>query len=216
MQSTKIFQPTWALQQLPVTMKLTNMEWRFLICSDGRATVHQIQRRLALSDKERDFILNRLCASGLLTERVVTLDEFAQATVDIPSTQGEPRTFTEYLQSTESAPSHQEKSMPAFSPLPKPSASQPAARTMSLQSVIQFILNQHPDPTAGHLATYQVFMGISTQLLKRNGITSLRFQDDRLITDPELQTAIAENIQRVLKVPCPEEVFSQTPPPANK
>ena len=103
-----------------------------------------------------------------------------------------------------------EKNMPAFSPLQKPSVATPTMRAMSLQSVIQFILNQNPDPTAGHLATYQVFMGISTQLLKRNGITSLRFQDDRFITDPELQTAIAENIQKVLKVPCPEEVYSNS------
>jgi hypothetical protein len=87
---------------------------------------------------------------------------------------------------------------------------------MSLQSVIQFILNQNPDPTAGHLATYQVFMGINTQLLKKNGITSLRFQDDRLITDPELQSAIAENIKKVLGIACPDDVFTASPPPGGK
>jgi len=106
--------------------------------------------------------------------------------------------------------------MPAFSPLQKPSVTTPTVRAMSLQSVIQFILNQNADPTAGHLATYQVFMGIGTELLKRNGITSLRFQDDRFITDAELQTAITENIQKVLKVACPEEVYFNPPASGKK
>jgi hypothetical protein len=139
------------------------------------------------------------------------MEEYAQTTVDIPSTSTEPQTFTEYLQATESSSRPQEKTMPALSPLQKPSVPTPPVRVMSLQAVIQFILNQHPDPTAGHLATYQVFMGISTQLLKRNGITSLRFQDDRLITDPELQNAIADNIKKVIGVTCPEEVYSNAP-----
>ena len=81
-------------------------------------------------------------------------------------------------------------------------------RSLSLQAVIQFILSQSPDPTAGQLLTYQVFMGINTQLLKRNGITSLRFQDDRFITDPELQAAIAENIQATLGTPFPDHHYS--------
>jgi len=210
MNNIKIFQNTWALQQLPATMKLSNLEWRFLLCADGKTPVDQIQHRLGLSEKERDNVLSRLCASNLLEEKILTLEEYAKTTVDLSTPPSESQTFTEYLQSAESVGSSMEKNMPAFSPLQKPSVATPTMRAMSLQSVIQFILNQNPDPTAGHLATYQVFMGISTQLLKRNGITSLRFQDDRFITDPELQTAIAENIQKVLKVPCPEEVYSNS------
>lgn len=208
MNSSKIFHNTWTLQQLPASMKLSHAEWRFLLCSDGATSVAQIQHRLLLSDKDRDNILSRLCISGLLTEKTLTLEELARATVDQPSISSEPQTFTEYLQSAETATRPQEKKAPAFSPLQKPAQATTQPRTMSLQSVIQFILNQNSDPTAGHLATYQVFMGVDTQLLKRNGITSLRFQDDRLITDPELQTAISANIQKILKVQCPDEVFS--------
>jgi len=216
MNNTKIFQTTWALQQLPATMKLSNQEWRFLLCSDGKTPADQIQHRLGLSEKEREHILSRLCASNLLEERVLSLEEYAKTTIDLSAPASEPQTFTEYLQSTESAGSSTEKNMPAFSPLQKPPVVTPTVRAMSLQSVIQFILNHNPDPTAGHLATYQVFMGINTQLLKRNGITSLRFQDDRFITDPELQTAIAENIRKVLKVACPEEVFFNPSAPVKK
>lgn len=211
MNNTKIFQNTWTLQQLPATLKLSNMEWRFLLCADGKVSVDQIQRRLTLSDKERDHILSRLCNNHLLTEKVLSLEEYAKATIDLSAPPSEPQTFAEYLQSTEFDAPSMEKNMPAFSPLQKPSPPTPTIRAMSLQSVIQFILNQNSDPTAGHLATYQVFMGIETQLLKRNGITSLRFQDDRFITDPELQTAIAENIEKVLKIACPEEVFFNSP-----
>ncbi len=213
MNNTKIFQNTWTIAQLPATMKLSNQEWRFLFCSDGTATVDQIQRRLGLTEKERDYILARLCGSNLLTEKILTVEEYARTTVDLAAPLSEPQTLNEYLKSTEFAATPTEKTMPAFSPLQKPSVPTPTVRAMSLQSVIQFILNQNPDPTAGHLATYQVFMGINTDLLKRNGITSLRFQDDRFITDTELQTAIRENIQKVLKVACPEQVYFN--PPAN-
>jgi len=207
MNNTKIFHNTWPLQQLPPTMKLTNLEWRFLICSDGSMPVDQVQRRLNLSEAERELILSRLCSSNLLTEKTVSLEEYAKTTVDLAAPTSEPQTIAEYLKSTESAGTPTEKTMPAFSPLQKPAVATPTVRAMSLQSVIQFILNQNTDATAGHLATYQVFMGINTDLLKRNGITSLRFQDDRFITDTELQTAIAENIQKILKVACPEEVY---------
>jgi hypothetical protein len=207
MNNTKIFQNTWTLQQLPATMTLSNLEWRFLLCADGKTPIDQIQRRLELSEKERDYILSRLCTSNLLTEKPVSLEEYAKSTIDLAAPTSGPQTFTEYLKSTESTESFTEKTMPAFSPLQKPSGNTTPVRTMSLQSVIQFILNQNPDPTAGHLATYQVFMGIDTQLLKRNGITSLRFQDDRFITDAELQTAIIGNIKKVLGITCPEDVF---------
>jgi len=211
MNNTRIFQNTWTLQQLPVTMTLTNLEWRFLLCADGRTPVDQIQRRLELSEKDRDYILSRLCASNLLVEKPVSLEEYAKSTIDIAAPTSGPQTFTEYLKSAEMPESSPEKNTPAFSPLQKPSVTSNHVRTMSLQSVIQFILNQNPDPTAGHLATYQVFMGIDTQLLKRNGITSLRFQDDRFITDTELQKAIVDNIQKVLGIACPEDVFVSAP-----
>lgn len=209
MNNLKVYQSTWPLHQLPATMKLFSTEWRFLLCADGKTPVDQIQRRLGLTEKERDIILTRLCDSNLLTEKSLTMEDFARTTVDVPTPSAEPQTFSDYVKAASTAAPAAEKTVPAFSPLQKPTASN--ARAMSLQSVIQFILNQNSDPTAGHLATYQVFMGINTQLLKRNGITSLRFQDDRHITDPELQAAIQDNIRKVLGKNCPDDVFSAPP-----
>ncbi len=208
MNRTKLFHNTWSLQQLPAAMKLTSIEWRFLICSDGKTPVHQIQKRLGISDKEQETTLARLLQSGLLTESTLSLEDFARATVDLPSAGTEPQTLNDYLRGSVSAEPAKDKALPAFSPLQKPTVTSTSMRSMSLQSVIQFILNRNPDATAGQLATYQVFMGIKTDLLKRNGITSLRFQDDRLITDAELQAAIAQNIQKVLNVSCPDDVFT--------
>jgi hypothetical protein len=78
---------------------------------------------------------------------------------------------------------------------------------MSLRAVIQHILHHASDPTEGQLAVYRVFMGIDTRLLKRNGIQSLRFQDDRVITDPELQNAISQSLTKNLRISLPETVY---------
>jgi len=225
MNSSKIFRNTWALQQLPIGMQLMSIEWRFLICSDGKTPVDSIQKRLGITPEEGDVIVRHLCSAGLLTETSLTLEDFARATVDKAHPTKEAQTLPEYLASAESngttrpsaaaaVPEKNEKPIPQFSPLQKPTQS---PMPMSLQAVIQFILNQNSsDPTAGHFATYQVFMGIGTPLLKRNGITSLRFQEDRIITDPELQGAIIESLQKVLKVTCTPEMLSPAAAAAHK
>jgi hypothetical protein len=212
MNSSQTFHNTWALQQLPVTMQLLNIEWRFLICCDGKTNIGQIQARLGITESERDTMVRRLSTIGLITESSMSLDDFARSTVDRAHPNNGQQTFQEYVAAAESplnsnstTPS-KEKNIPAFSHLQKTTQPTPS---MSLQAVIQFILNHsNSDPTAGHFATYQVFMGIGTALLKRNGITSLRFQDDRIITDPELQNAIVESVQKVLKVKCTPEMLS--------
>ncbi len=81
------------------------------------------------------------------------------------------------------------------------------ARRLSLKNVIEFILNRAPDLNAGQLDVYRVFIRINTQLLKRNGIHSLRFTDDHVITDPELQHAILNSVERTLGIKVPGDVF---------
>jgi hypothetical protein len=193
---------------LPASLKLLPMEWRFLICCDGKTPVEQIQQRLGLSPEEADGVVQRLSDSNLLSESVLSLEDFAKAGVDRPATGRQPQTLREHLADRENREESRVAEPPAFRPLEKPA---PPSKAMSLQSVIQFILHHKSDPTAGQLATYQVFMGIGTPLLKRNGITSLRFQDDRIITDLELQTAIVESIQKVLNVNCSVSTFAPQP-----
>src|ERR1700733_5661972 len=116
MNSLKIFQGTWALNQLPATLKLFSTEWRFLICSDGKTPVDQIQRRLGLSISEGDAILKRLCESGLLTESTLSLEDYARSTVDLKSPSSEPQNFQEHMAGLDPAPATREKNVPAFSP----------------------------------------------------------------------------------------------------
>ena len=86
--------------------------------------------------------------------------------------------------------------------------SEPIQRKMSLKALMDFIMKHAGgDSSAGHLMVYRVFMRIETRLLKRNGIHSLRFQEDRVVADAELEKALLDSVTNALGVTCPEEVF---------
>lgn len=115
---------------------------------------------------------------------------------------------------------------PTFQPLSEPSGPVPTVETpgtesgngenghaagsgsrLSLRALMQFILDRAPDLNAGQLDVYRVFIRVDTKLLKRNGITTLRFEEDRLIGDPELQDAITSSLERTLGLNAPRDVF---------
>jgi hypothetical protein len=48
---------------------------------------------------------------------------------------------------------------------------------------------------------------VNPQLFRRNGITTLRFEEDRLLTDPDLQQEILASVEHVMGRSCPPEVF---------
>jgi hypothetical protein len=83
----------------------------------------------------------------------------------------------------------------------------PAPPPLSLQAVMRFITDQSGDADAGQLDVYRAFVRVSPQLLRRNGITTLRFEEDRLLTDPDLQQAILASVEHVVGRSCPPEVF---------
>lgn len=88
-----------------------------------------------------------------------------------------------------------------------PKEEPPMQQKLSLKALMQFILDRAVDLTAGQLDIYRVFIRVNTRLLKKNGITTLRFQDDRLISDPELQSAIVSSVEKTLGLRCPKEVY---------
>lgn len=47
----------------------------------------------------------------------------------------------------------------------------------------------------------------TSELLKRNGIETLRFTEDRLVTDPELEQAIVRSVKKTLGLECPDSVW---------
>ncbi|MEL7059543.1 MAG: hypothetical protein AAGN46_05910 [Acidobacteriota bacterium] len=81
------------------------------------------------------------------------------------------------------------------------------ARRLSLKALMRFILDRSPDRNAGQLDVYRVFIRVDTKLLKRNGIETLRFEEDRLVADSELQRAITSSVERTLGLQVPDSVY---------
>lgn len=96
---------------------------------------------------------------------------------------------------------------PAAPATPARAGTAPASPRLSLKALMRFILDRAGDLNAGQLDIYRVFIRVNTRLLKRNGITTLRFEDDHLISDPELQAALTSSLRKTLGLGCPREVF---------
>jgi hypothetical protein len=216
---SSVFERNFELHQLPATLRLRNLDWGVYFTIDGSKTSGEIQAHFRLDDPQRDEVFTRLLQMELIREKKLNLQEHIEATaLHADSSDSRVKSLDEFIRtgsSGTSAPlfsvaapdtSAQPKPgppSPMFTPLPPPSQ----AKTMSLLSVIRFIQEQSRDKTAGQLAVYRVFMGVDTRLLKKNGIQSLRFQDDRLITDPELQQSIAENVSKALRKSLPQSAY---------
>jgi hypothetical protein len=82
-----------------------------------------------------------------------------------------------------------------------------APPVLSLRAVMRFVSEQSGDADAGQLDIYRAFVRVNPQLLRRNGITTLRFEEDRLLTDLDLQQALLSSVEHVVGRSCPPEVF---------
>jgi hypothetical protein len=100
-----------------------------------------------------------------------------------------------------------------FKPRPPPDdvvkENQPmsASRRLSLRALMNLIETEAGSREAGQLDIYRVFVRVDTSLLKRNGIETLRFTDDRLVSDPELEQALVRSVKRTLGLNCPDSVW---------
>ena len=96
-------------------------------------------------------------------------------------------------------------------PLLPPTAANMASRQLSLRALMGYIIRETGETDAGQLNVYRAFLRVDPQLLRRNGITTLRFEDDRVVSDPELQRAILGSVEQTLGRRCPPEVFVDSP-----
>lgn len=100
-----------------------------------------------------------------------------------------------------------------FQPLPSPTDDakekrpMTGSRRLSLRALMNLIERQASSREAGQLDIYRVFVRVDTLLLKRNGIETLRFTDDRLVSDPELEQALVGSVKKTLGLNCPESVW---------
>lgn len=212
--------------RLPADLRLCSLEWGVLFAVTGRHTVAQIGSHLGLAPAQRDGAFARLLDLGLLTEKPLTAGEYlrAAATVD-----GEEVTLAGFLRAGLAGPvlppatePVTEKVQPApiaepFEPLALPDEETlmqipdlplpTAPPVLSLRAVMRFVSEQSADADAGQLDIYRAFVRVNPQLLRRNGITTLRFEEDRLLTDPDLQEALLASVEHVVGRSCPPEVF---------
>jgi hypothetical protein len=69
------------------------------------------------------------------------------------------------------------------------------------------LMRRAPDPDSGQLDVYRTFLRVDPELLRRNGIVTLHFEDDRVVSDPELLEAIVVSTERTLGGPVPARIY---------
>ena len=82
-----------------------------------------------------------------------------------------------------------------------------AAPRISLRALMDVLMRRAPDPDSGQLDVYRTFLRVDPELLRRNGIVTLHFEDDRVVSDPELLEAIVASTERTLGGPAPERIY---------
>lgn len=220
-----------AVDLLPADLRLFSLDWGVFFAVDGRHTVAQIGDALGVAPMERDAAFARLIGLGLLGERPLSAGEYLRAAATVG---GEARTLGEFLSASLGSlldepviPEPSPVPAPApdlildeFEPLPLPEPEiamqstlspqnlnpQPAP-PLSLRAVMRFVVDQARDADAGQLDVYRAFVRLDPLLLRRNGITTLRFEEDRLLTDPDLKRALLQSVEQVVGRSCPPDVF---------
>ncbi|MHB0970777.1 MAG: hypothetical protein ACYC7A_19855 [Thermoanaerobaculia bacterium] len=81
------------------------------------------------------------------------------------------------------------------------------SRRLSLRALMNLIEKQAGSREAGQLDIYRVFVRVDTVLLRRSGIETLRFTEDHLVSDPELEQAIIRSVKKTLGLDCPETIW---------
>jgi hypothetical protein len=228
-----VYELAVAIDRLPAGLRLRSLEWGVLFAVTGRHTVAQIGGHLGLAPAERDGTFARLLDLGLLAERPLSAGEYLRAAATL---NGEPQTLAGFLRAGLAGPVAEPVTQPhggtaplapsastsdvdfdGFEPLALPEEeiamvnpdrhAAAAPPPLSLRAVMRFITEQSGDADAGQLDVYRAFVRVNPQLFRRNGITTLRFEEDHLLTDPDLQQEILASVEHVVGRSCPPEVF---------
>lgn len=82
-----------------------------------------------------------------------------------------------------------------------------APRGLSLAALMRFIVELSGDDDKGQLDIYRVFVRLDPTLLRQNGISTLRFADDRIVRDPALIEQLVVAVEHTLAVALPDGVW---------
>ncbi|HEX2836330.1 MAG TPA: hypothetical protein VHW00_25220 [Thermoanaerobaculia bacterium] len=215
-------------RQLANDVRLTALEWALYFGADGTRTLAELGRQFRAEAADRDRALVRLLDLALVVERELGASEYVRALA--AAGDSEQKTLHEFLTGTLAtntepprSPLRDGRSPVAakfpriapplgFTPLPSPndheeSRLMSASRKLSLRALMNLIETQAGSREAGQLDIYRVFVRVDTSLLKRSGIETLRFTEDRLVSDPELEQAIVRSVKKTLGVDCPDSLW---------
>lgn len=213
---------------LPAELRLRAAEWGVYFSLTGRHTVAQLRSHLDLAATEVESALGRLVELGVAREAALSLGDYLQAAASVETE--EPIPLTHYLRGGLAGPSadavraETSAEFEILDPLPfepLPLAEQesdvsiadlsvpgPAtAPRISLRAVMDVLMRRAPDPDSGQLDVYRTFLRVDPELLRRNGIVTLHFEDDRVVSDPELLEAIVGSAERTLGEPAPARIY---------
>ncbi|MBV9493216.1 MAG: hypothetical protein JOZ54_03135 [Acidobacteria bacterium] len=219
-------------RELPTDLRLRALEWALYFAVSGKHTAAELGKTLRTDVAES---MTRLLNLGLVAEQELDASEYVNALA--ASGDREEKTLREFLlgvSGTPAVPTPTPALPPApfippitrpiakpqlvrptfgFKPLPSPEAEtkenrdMSGSRRMSLRALMNVIENHASSREAGQLDVYRVFVRVDTLLLKRNGIETLRFTEDRLVADPELEQALVKSMKKTLGLECPESVW---------
>lgn len=88
-----------------------------------------------------------------------------------------------------------------------PEAPPPPERRLRLRSLIEFVIDRAASVEQGQLDVYRAFLRIDPKLLRRCGITTLRFEDERIVEDPELIERIEASVRETIDADLPAGLF---------
>lgn len=86
----------------------------------------------------------------------------------------------------------------------------PAPRALNLRVLNRLFFERSVSPEQAQLDIYRVYLRVDAHLLTRAGITTLKFEEDRLVDDPELVERLTQSAADALGAPLPESVWAQT------
>ncbi|HEV7765397.1 MAG TPA: hypothetical protein VGQ76_10375 [Thermoanaerobaculia bacterium] len=201
--------------QLPSDLKLIALEWALYFAVTGIHTAAELGRQLRAEAADRDDALRRLVLLGLIEEQALSAAEYVRALA--AAGDREEKTLREFLIGASQPPVKLSVPRPPAPPLefrrlPSPDdrkENRPMShsRKLSLRALMNLIETQAGSREAGQIDIYRVFVRVDTTLLKRSGIETLRFTEDRFVSDPELEQAIVRSVKRTLGLECPETLW---------
>lgn len=80
-------------------------------------------------------------------------------------------------------------------------------RGLNLRALNQLFFDRAASPEQAQLDIYRVYLRIDAQVLKGAGITTLKFEEDRVVDDPNLIARLAASAAETLGSPLPEGVW---------